>query len=102
MFNAIDINERIKSDFGCQEPEVLEIFSDAFSKAEYLNHNRIIRCVIFLADGSIDSLKKYIEKAIYDPRDVMLWSEYENQRQDEHPKRVRDFNKPFDPSHKTV
>jgi hypothetical protein len=45
---------------------------EATAKTEYLNHNRIIRCILFLAEKKIDKLKKMIETAEYDPRDVML------------------------------
>ena len=62
---------------------------------DYLKTDRIIRCIIFLANGDIDNLKKFIDNAIFDPRDVMLWAEYE--RLDKlNFKRIRDFNHTFD------
>jgi len=102
MINAKDIKERIKSDFDDKASVVFKIFDDAISNADYLNHNRIIRCIIFLADKNVEKLKKIIEAAAYDPRDVMLWAEYENQGQDEKPKRIRDFNKTFNQADKDV
>lgn len=71
-------------------------------KADYLNLGRIIRCILFLADRDIEKLKKNIEVATYDPRDVMLWAEYIPAESDKKYKRVRDFNKPFDQAERNV
>ncbi len=95
-----DIKEKIESDFGNKAPEVYKIIEDAISKTAYLNHHRIIRCIIFLADKNFESLKKNIERATNDPRDVMLLAEYTSVEKD--PKRVRDFNKTFSESEKDV
>ena len=102
MIDAIDIQERIKSDFGAKASEVFRIFDEAISRTDYLNNNRIIRCIIFLSDKDISNLEDYIEKATNDPRDVMLWAEYTNRGQGEKIKRIRDFNKPFDKAHQNV
>src|SRR5688572_1800615 len=102
MIDTIDIRERIKSDFGDNASEVVRIFDEAISRTDYLNNNRIIRCIIFLSDKDIKKLMENIETATYDPRDVMLWAEYTNQGQGERIKRIRDFNKPFDEEHKDV
>ena len=42
-------------------------------------------------------LTKYIEQAIWDPRDVMFGAEYINREQgfEGHPRRMRDFTKTF-------
>ena len=97
-----DIREKIESDFGNKASEVYRILDDAISKTDYLNHNRIIRCILFLAERDIEKLKKNIQTAEYDPRDVMLWAEYFNRGQEHNPKRIRDFNKPFDQSETDV
>ncbi|MCF1750470.1 hypothetical protein [Mariniradius sediminis] len=75
MINITDINERIKTDFGDKASVAFEIFKDAIVKTDYLNHPRIIRCIIFLADKNIEKLKSHIQTAINDPRDVMFWAE---------------------------
>jgi hypothetical protein len=72
MIDTIDIRERIKFDFGDNASEVGRIFDEAISNADYLNHNRTIRCIIFLSDKDIKKLMKNIESATSDPRDVML------------------------------
>jgi len=91
-----DIKDKIESDFGDRAKDVFKIIDEAISKTDYLNHNRIIRCILFLAEKDIDKLKKNIQTASYDPRDVMLWAEYSNRGQEQKPKRIRDFNKTFD------
>ena len=78
------------------------MLNDAVLKTDYIGYNRIIRCIIFLADKDIEKLKTSIEEAVSDPRDVILWTEYENQGQNERPKRIRDFNKTFDQADKDV
>lgn len=102
MISTKDIKERIESDFGDRASEVFKIFKDALSKTDYLNHDRIIRCILFLADKDVEKIKRNIESAIYDPRDVMLWAEYTNLGQGEKIKRIRDFNKTFDQADKNV
>jgi hypothetical protein len=39
---------------------------------------RVTRCVIKLADGDIDVLQEMSERALIDPRDLMLWAEYDD------------------------
>jgi hypothetical protein len=94
MVEEKDIKERIESDFGDKALEVVRIFDEAISNAEYLNLSRIIRCILFLSEKDIGKLRKNIAVATYDPRDVMFWAEYINR--DKSPVRIRDFNKPFD------
>jgi hypothetical protein len=90
-----DILQKIRLDFNDSANEVIGILTVAISKTDYLKTDRIIRCIIFLANGDIDNLKKFIDNAIFDPRDVMLWAEYE--RLDKlNFKRIRDFNHTFD------
>ena len=95
MLDTKDIRERIESDFGDQASEVVRIFDQGISKADYLNNDRIIRCILYLSDKNIEKLKTYIQAATTDPRDVMYWAEYINHEQPEKTKRIRDFTKPF-------
>jgi hypothetical protein len=97
-----DIKARIQSDFGENAIEATNLLEEAISKYEYLNLDRIIRCIVYLSERKIDKLKKSINQAIDDPRDVMLWAEYINLGEKETPKRVRDFNKTFQNSEKDV
>jgi hypothetical protein len=97
-----DIRDKIESDFGDKANDVFKIFNEAISKTDYLNHDRIIRCILFLAEKDIEKVKKNIQNAEYDPRDIMLWAEYSNRGGQQKPKRIRDFNKTFDESETDV
>jgi galactose-1-phosphate uridylyltransferase len=97
-----DIIERINSDFGENASKATTMLLDAINKVDYLKTDRIIRCIIYLAKGNLTELDKYIETATFDTRDVMLWAEYEGLKENENPKRVRDFNKTFTESSKDV
>ena len=91
-----DINARINADFGENANKATAILIDAIKKVDYLKTDRIIRCIIFLAQGNLTELKKHIETATFDPRDVILWAEYEGLKENEKPKHIRDFNKNFE------
>ena len=91
-----DILRKINSDFGEKSNEVIEILSDAIKKTNYLETDRIVRCIIFLSKGNIDNLNKFIEMATLDPRDIMLWAEYEKLNDDFKFKRIRNFGRAFD------
>jgi hypothetical protein len=91
-----DISNRIKSDFGDNSEYAEKILLEAINNTDYLNHPRILRCILFLADGDLEKLKKNIDVAIYDPRDVMFWAEYTKPGENQTPKRIRDFNKSFE------
>lgn len=93
-----DIENRIKKDFGEKYSEAFKILTDAINKTDYLKTDRIIRCIIFLSEKSIDKLKSYIDVAIFDPRDVMFWAEYINHDEFGSEKRVRDFDLTFEDS----
>ncbi len=97
-----DINERIQTDFGENATWAATLLIDAINKVDYLKTDRVIRCIIFLANGNVTELEHYIEVATIDTRDVMLWAEYEGLKENENPKRVRDFNKTFTESSKDV
>ncbi len=81
---------RFKSDFD----NANKILAEYLTENEYLNSARIIRCVVFLSQNGIESLKSNLNLAKIDPRDIILWAEYENPNEMQ-PHRVRDFNNPF-------
>jgi len=93
-----DITTRIKIDFGIKSDEVFERLTKAIEKTEYISNDRVIRSIIFLSEGNLQELNRYIEVATYDTRDVMFWAEYENLNNNSNPKRIRDFNKTFEES----
>jgi hypothetical protein len=91
-----DILHRIQSDFGESAEEAKEILIESISKVAYLRTDRVIRCIVFLSKGNLLDLRKYIETAIADTRDVMLWAEYEELPGNYNFKRLRNFNKTFE------
>jgi len=91
-----DIKARIQTDFGENADKATSMLFDAINKVDYLKTERVIRCIVFLANGDLTNLSKYIEAATFDTRDVMLWAEYEKLFGDLNYKRKRDFNKTFD------
>jgi len=91
-----DIIARINTDFGESANKATRMLIDSISKVDYLKTDRVIRCIIFLANGNLTDLNKYIETATFDTRDVMLWAEYEKLNGDLNFKRLRDFNKTFE------
>lgn len=97
-----DINARILNDFGENASKATTILIASINRVAYLKTDRVIRCIIFLAKGDLTELEHYIEAATFDTRDVMLWAEYEGLKENENPKRVRDFNKTFSESTKDV
>ncbi|MFC4817520.1 MULTISPECIES: hypothetical protein [unclassified Flavobacterium] len=95
MYITLDISKKIEMDFGHKATEVYGLFDQAFESAAYLKEERIVRCIVFLAEQNIEKLKKYIKAATDDPRDVLFWAEYLNHN-DKHPTKIRDFDQPFD------
>ena len=91
-----DIKARIQTDFGENADKATIMLFDAINKVHYLKTHRVILCILFLANGNLTDLSKYIETATFDTRDVMLWAEYEKLSGDLNYKRKRDFNKTFD------
>jgi hypothetical protein len=96
MIESSDIKKRILSDYGEKADKVHKILDEAISKYDHLKEDRIIRCIIFLSDKNVNHLIEFITQAISDPRDVILWAEYENLQDNRVPIRIRDFNKPFE------
>lgn len=91
-----DIQRQIELDFNDLSDKAFEMLSDAISKTDYLKTDRVIRCIVFLANGDLKELRRYIDVAKFDTRDVMFWAEYNNRDDFHNAKRIRDFNKTFD------
>jgi hypothetical protein len=90
-----DIASRIKADFQDHQNEAIKILQEAVLNYDFLNNDRIIRCIIFLSRQTLEGLINSINDAIQDPRDVMLWAEYTNLKEGQEPIRIKDFHKPF-------
>jgi hypothetical protein len=86
-----DIIEKIRSDFPQAQAEEVLSWIDAESKKKGHEPNpRIIRCILYLAKGSIDVFQKMKHVAEADYRDVIMAAEY-----DSFHIQLRDFNRPF-------
>lgn len=83
-----DINDEMKIRFDSGFDLANKILTEFLDENKYLNHDRIIRCIIYLSDG-IQSFRHNLKVAKTDPRDVMLFAEYEQIN------RIRDFNRTF-------
>ena len=90
-----DITAKIKTDFQENSNKALTLLEEALNDEEALKPSRIIRCIIFLAEGTISGLKNSIAMAKLDPRDVMMCAEYEYDPVANNDSRIRDFSKIF-------
>ncbi len=87
-----DIQKQIQKSFKLESEEATRMNFEDF--VENRESGRILRCVLFLAEGSLERLRYYIEVVNTDYRDVIFWAEYVDLKS-EQPRRVRDFNRPF-------
>ncbi len=97
-----DITKRIETDFAASAEEASAMLVAALEKTEDLKTDRIIRCIIFLATGDLAELKKIIQMATADPRDVMFAAEYRDGDDKHNYIRIRDFNQTFDKCEENV
>ncbi|NKI30428.1 hypothetical protein [Croceivirga thetidis] len=89
-----DIIQELERKFNSDAKQALNLINIYRNKYEYMDSDRVTRCVIHLSNGDLESLEHYLELGKTDPRDVMLWAEYEKTN-GWNPKRVRDFDKTF-------
>jgi hypothetical protein len=83
--------------------QATHILNSALNETVYLRYERVVRCIIFLAEGSLKQLRKYTEAARQDTRDVMFWAEYIHRGEAfGKSERVRDFNNRFDQNDLTI
>lgn len=90
-----DIVEQMKIRFNSDYNSADKILTEYLTLNDYLNSDRIIRCVVYLANNGIESFKSSLDSAKEDPRDVMYWAECEGDFKNHNVKQIRDFNKTF-------
>ena len=91
-----DIIQEMQIRFESEYPEAQKLLGKYVTENEYLDSDRIIRCIIFLSNNGLESFKSYLESAKTDPRDLMWWAEYERPTNaTDKTQRIYDFNKPF-------
>ena len=88
-----DIRRRIARDFSPSDASVMLADLTARCAADpQLFSDRIVRCVVYVAKGALETAERAISLALVDWRDLIVWAEYDNKFED----RLRDLNNPFD------
>lgn len=85
---AADIEKKIDLEYGEQASKARTILENGLPSAT--TTPRVVRCVIALAEKSLEKLREMVNRAKDDSRDVMYWAEYD--KSGEH---IADYNKPF-------
>ena len=89
---ARDIWGKVNKDFETPEEAALalSVVADFVEQNRELSSDRIVRCIVFLADGDLDRLEEALDLAKKNHRDLLVRAEY-NEKND----RVRDLTQPF-------
>lgn len=87
-----DILHRVTEEFGASSGRAIELLENVPSPLT--ERVRILRCIVFLAEGDIRLLPLLIEHAFVDYRDIIFWAEYRDWLS-ERPQRIRNFGRPF-------
>ena len=92
MMLARDIWGKVNKDFETPEEAALalSVVADFVEQNRELSSDRIVRCLVFLADGDLDRLEEALDLAKKNHRDLLVRAEY-NEKND----RVRDLTQPF-------
>ena len=85
----IDIIKKIHSSFSNNDER--ELIKRIFQNLNVNEKHRIMRCILFLANGDLNTFYRYEKMAKTDYRDVIMNAEYEYPSN----KCLRDFSKPF-------
>jgi hypothetical protein len=88
-----DIDCRIPIEFGDQTAAARPILV-RLAQAHVPELDRVLRCVLYLAEGKVERLAQMADAARSDYRDVIWWAEYTGHASGR-TRQVRDFTKPF-------
>ncbi len=88
-----DIIAKVRRDFSeDEEITILQMLSEY--QQQHPDHSaRILRCIVFIAQGSFDKFAEAVKLAQLDWRDLIVSAEYDGWSGEEH--HVRNFNSPF-------
>ena len=86
-----DIYQKVERDFGEKAVDVHSALTELDAKTKGLVSPRLIRAILYLANGDIERFQEKLKLAQTDWRDVLLQAEYTCPANDH----VRDFNKTF-------
>ena len=89
-----DIEHKLKKDFGENFHFVLQRINIWDAEVKGLLDDRIVRSVLFLADGDLEKYEHYETAARTDFRDVLWQAEYDEPNGE----RKRDFSRVFEQS----
>ncbi|MCZ6455030.1 MAG: hypothetical protein O6909_12400 [Alphaproteobacteria bacterium] len=88
-----DIRRRIARDFGPADASALLIDIEERCAADpNIFSDRIVRCVVYVANGDLETARRAVSLALIDTRDLIVWAEYDNKFEDQ----LRDLSAPFD------
>jgi hypothetical protein len=86
-----DIIAKIQRDFSRGDvAPAIDLVSNLSAEDRYTFTDQVLRCVLFLSNGSLSDLVRNLACARTDRRDVIYWAEY-----DTSDVRVRDHTVPF-------
>ncbi len=88
---AVDIYQKVEQDFGADAAAAHEELSKLDAMTKGLISDRLIRAIVYLADGNLKALREYIKKSRNNWQQVIDEAEYDPGV----PERQRDFNKTF-------
>lgn len=88
---VIDIQKKLELDFGRESSLAKDELEALYAQTNWRIGNRMVRAIVYLSNGDFESLKKTIEHANTDYKDILWQAEYD--RGDD---QLRDFNKTFE------
>lgn len=89
-----DIGAQIRKDYPHDHEGVVREMESFIREHDYLSHERIIRCIIYIAKREKMAVASVLRSVSGDWRDAIMWAEYDD-RKSLSPPQVRDFNKTF-------
>lgn len=88
-----DIRRRVARDFSPADASALLIDIEERCVADpNIFSDRIVRCVVYVANGDLETAWRAVSLALIDTRDLIVWAEYDNKFEDQ----LRDLSAPFD------
>lgn len=74
-----DILRKVRNDFTENDaPSIVEMLISLQRENSGLFCDRILRCILFVARGRVASVSHAVALARLDPRDLIVWAEYDN------------------------
>jgi hypothetical protein len=88
-----DIRRRIARDFSAADAGTLlaDIAAQRAATPDVFT-DRIIRCIVYVANGDLPTAERAVSLALVDWRDLIVWAEYDNKFGE----RLRDMDAAFD------